>query len=95
MSHEAVETADEAEISEPIKPGEPVYRENPDLKAGQRQRIKAAQDGCDVSIKRTVTDADGNIVSEGDFTSNYRAQPEIWEVGPGTPGVTITQTDED
>ncbi len=87
-----VEVGD-ARISDPIKPGAPVYRENPELKAGQRQRVKAAQDGYDVSIERKVTDADGNIVSDGDFTSNYRSQPEIWEVGPGTPGVTITEDD--
>jgi vancomycin resistance protein YoaR len=83
----------EAQISDPVKPDNPVFRENPDLPTGQRQQVKTAQDGYDVTIRRTVTDGDGNVESDGEFTSNYRPQPEIWEVGPGTPGVTITPDD--
>jgi hypothetical protein len=33
-------------------------------------------------LRRKVTDADGNVVSDGDFVSDYRAQPETWEIGP-------------
>jgi vancomycin resistance protein YoaR len=72
----------EARISDPIKPGDPVVKENPEAPRGSRKMVKKAQDGYDVSIRRTVKDANGEIVSDGDFTSNYRAQPEVWEVGP-------------
>ncbi|HYJ13129.1 MAG TPA: VanW family protein [Thermomicrobiales bacterium] len=89
-----VEVGD-AQVSDPIEPGEPVYRLNDELRSGQRQMVKTAQDGFDVSIHRTVTDADGEVVSDGDFVSTYRAQPEIWEVGPNTQGVTITPSEED
>jgi vancomycin resistance protein YoaR len=72
----------EARVSDPIKPGDPVVKENPEAPPKSRKIVKRAQDGYDVSIRRTVTDADGEIISDGDFTSNYRAQPEVWEVGP-------------
>jgi hypothetical protein len=29
-----------------------------------------------------VTAADGTIISDGDFVSDCRSQPEAWEIGP-------------
>ena len=87
-------TVGEADVSDPIEPGAPVYKENAELRRGERKMVNRAQNGYDVSIRRTVSDADGNVVSDGDFTSNYRAQPEAWEVGPGTPGIEPTATAE-
>jgi len=84
----------EPRISEPKDPGEPVYRENPDLPRGQKRKVQNAQPGYTVYLRRKVTDADGNVVSDGDFVSDYRAQPEAWEVGPGTPGIEPTATAE-
>jgi len=80
----------EPRISEPKDPGEPVVRENPELARGERRKVQNAQPGYTVYLRRKVTDADGNVVSDGDFVSDYRSQPEAWEVGPGTPGVTAT-----
>ncbi len=80
----------EPRISEPKEPGEPVVRENPELARGERRKVQNAQPGYTVYLRRKVTDADGNVVSDGDFVSDYRSQPEAWEVGPGTPGVTAT-----
>ncbi|MDQ3657192.1 MAG: VanW family protein [Chloroflexota bacterium] len=80
----------EPRVSEPKDPGEPVVRENPELARGERRKVQNAQPGYTVYLRRKVTDADGNVVSDGDFVSDYRAQPEAWEVGPGTPGTTAT-----
>lgn len=76
----------EPRISEPKDPGEPVVRENRELANGERRKVQNAQPGYTVYLRRKVTDADGNVVSDGDFVSDYRSQPEAWEVGPGTPG---------
>ncbi len=80
----------EPRISEPKDPGEPVMRENPELARGERRKVQNAQPGYTVYLRRKVTDADGNVVSDGDFVSDYRSQPEAWEVGPGTPGISAT-----
>ena len=80
----------EPRVSEPKEPGEPVTRENPELARGERRKVQNAQPGYTVYLQRKVSDADGNVVSDGDFVSDYRSQPEAWEVGPGTPGITAT-----
>ncbi len=80
----------EPRVSEPKEPGEPVVRENPELAQGERRKVQNAQPGYTVYLRRKVTDADGNVVSDGDFVSDYRSQPEAWEVGPGTPELPST-----
>jgi vancomycin resistance protein YoaR len=72
----------EPRVSEPKDPGEPVERENPELAKGERKRVQIARPGYTVYLRRKVTDADGNVVSDGDFVSDYRSQPEAWEIGP-------------
>jgi vancomycin resistance protein YoaR len=72
----------EPRISEPKPPGDPVQRLNPSLAKGERRKVTNAQNGYTVYLRRLVTDADGNVVSDGDFVSDYRSQPEAWEIGP-------------
>ena len=69
-------------VSDPIDPGEPVERENNDLAPGERRFVSSAQPGYQVVLPRTVTAADGTVISDGNFVSEYRAQPETWEAGP-------------
>ena len=76
----------EPRISEPKEPEEPVERENDELARGERRKVTNAQPGYTVYLRRKVTDRDGNVISDGDFVSDYRSQPEAWEIGPGTPG---------
>lgn len=83
----------EPRVSEPKDPGEPVEKENPDLKPGERKRVQIARPGYTVYLRRKVTDAEGNVISDGDFVSDYRSQPEAWEVGPG--GLTTTPEADD
>lgn len=72
----------EPRVSEPKDPGKPVERPNPDLAKGERKRVQVSRPGYTVYLRRLVTDADGNVVSDGDFVSDYRSQPEAWEIGP-------------
>lgn len=83
----------EPRVSEPKEPGDPVEKENPDLKPGERKRVQIARPGYTVYLRRKVTDAGGNVISDGDFVSDYRSQPEAWEVGPG--GATTTPEADD
>lgn len=71
-----------AQVSDPIPPGDPVERENPSLARGERKWISGSAPGYQVVLPRTVTDADGNVIADGSFVSNYLPQPETWEVGP-------------
>ena len=71
------------QISEPKPVPEPVVRVNHDLGPGERIRVQDAQAGVTVRIRRTVTAVNGEVVADGDFVSDYRSVPEVWEIGPG------------
>lgn len=75
-------TFENAQVSDPIPAGDPVERENPSLARGERKWVSGSAPGYTVVLPRTVTAADGTIISDGDFVSNFVPQPEIWEVGP-------------
>ncbi|MDQ3149101.1 MAG: hypothetical protein M3Q38_04160, partial [Chloroflexota bacterium] len=72
----------DAHVSEPKPVGEPVERENPALAPGERRKVRNAQPGYIVRVRRKVTAADGTVIADGDFVSDYRSQPEAWETGP-------------
>lgn len=71
-----------ARVSDPIKPGEPVERVNSNLAPGERKLVQQAQPGYLVHKRRVITGADGSVIADGDFVSDYVPQPEAWEVGP-------------
>lgn len=71
-----------AQVSEPIEPGPAQERENPDLAPGERKLVQSAQPGYVVSVRRVISSADGEIIADGNFVSDYIPQPEAWEVGP-------------
>lgn len=69
-------------VSDPIEPGKPVERLNAELARGERRFVSSAHPGYQVVLPRKVVAADGTIISDGNFVSDFRAQPETWEVGP-------------
>jgi vancomycin resistance protein YoaR len=71
-----------ARIGEDKPIPDPVERENPELAPGERVKVQNAVAGCTVRVQRTVTAKDGTVLADGDFVSDYRSQPEAWEVGP-------------
>ena len=66
--------------------GEPVYNENPDLPAGSIVQVDWGIDGADVTINRTAYQ-DGYIHIQDRFDTHYEAWSDIFEYGPGTPGM--------
>jgi vancomycin resistance protein YoaR len=72
----------EARLSEPKPIPDPVERVNASLAPGERVKGQNAKAGVTVRIRRTVTAADGSVIADGDFVSDYRSVPEAWEVGP-------------
>ena len=75
-------TFGEAQLSEPSPVPEPVERVNERRAPGERVQVQYAQTGVTVQLPRTVTAADGSIISDGFFVSEYQAIPDVWEVGP-------------
>jgi vancomycin resistance protein YoaR len=53
------------------------------LKRGQRERIEWPVDGKDVSVTRTVRNADGRVVHRDTFVSHYHRMVGIMLVGTG------------
>lgn len=70
----------EPRLSEPKPIPEPIERENPNLAPGERLLVQQASAGVTVALHRTVTAADGSVISDGDFVSDYQSVPEVWEV---------------
>ena len=66
--------------------GDPVYNENPELPAGSIVQVDWGIDGADVTINRTVYQ-DGYIHIQDRFDTHYEAWSDIFEYGPGTPGM--------
>ena len=74
----------ESRVSEPKPVGDAVVRENAALAPGDRRMVQQARPGYEVRVRRKVTGAGGEVISDGDFVSDYRSQPEALEVGPAT-----------
>lgn len=69
-------------VSDPKPIPAPVEKVNVNLAPGERRMVQGSSPGYTVWVRRTVTDADGTVISDGDFVSDYMSQPEAWEVGP-------------
>jgi vancomycin resistance protein YoaR len=64
------------EFSEPVVTNEEkaqdFYQYTNDLAPGQRDRVEYAVDGFDAVVVRTVRDAQGNVIHEDTFRSDYK-----------------------
>ena len=63
-------------------PGDPVYRENPDLEPGSQKTIQSERDGWSVRVTRTILRNGVDLVEEREWVVRYRAQFAIYEVHP-------------
>lgn len=77
-----------------IPEGEPVYHENPNLPSGYVEQVDWGIDGADVTIYRTVYE-NGFIHIQDRFDTHYEAWSDIYEYGPGTPGMPPGGSDDD
>jgi vancomycin resistance protein YoaR len=66
-----------------IQPPDVVYRENPDLPEGKKEKKEYAVEGADITVTRTVT-RNGEVIYLDKFFTRYEPWGEVWECGPGT-----------
>jgi vancomycin resistance protein YoaR len=71
-------------------PNKMIYTDSPELPKGQELQVEYAKDGFDASIKRTVRDKDGNIVSTYTLDSSYAASRNTTLRGTGTENIAGT-----
>ena len=69
-------------LSDPLPPPSTQERPTDSLPAGQRELLQSAAPGVVVTLTRTFR-KDGIVIDEDTFTSEYAAQPEIWQIGTG------------
>lgn len=66
-----------------------------DLAEGDYYLKTTGSDGSQISVTRTVTDMNGNVVKEDLFTSVYTPKNEVYLVGPGTDTSVITESNSE
>lgn len=67
----------------PIPPEKPVYAYDPKLPAGTVVRDESPHDGLKASLGRVVRDANGAVLYENTFVSNFIPWPARYRYGPG------------
>ncbi|MEZ4517324.1 MAG: VanW family protein [Chloroflexota bacterium] len=68
-------------------PADDVWEFDPDLPEGTVEQYDYATEGADVTVKRLVYNADGELIEERDFVSHYIPWPNVYRYGPGVePG---------
>ncbi len=77
-----------------VPEGEPVYNENPNFPPGYVEQVDWGIDGADVTIYRTVYE-NGLVHIQDRFDTHYEAWSDIWEYGPGTPGMPPDGSEKD
>lgn len=56
---------------------------DPDVAPGETEQIDWATQGADVSVRRIVTNADGEVIDDRYFESHYIPYPNTFHYGPG------------
>ena len=59
-------------------------RVDPTMAPGTSRRIESPHNGFNASVSRTVRDADGNVVHQDNWFSDYRAVNGVVVMGPGS-----------
>lgn len=69
-------------VTEIPGPEEDRWEYNENLEPGTVEKIDWATEGADVTIRRTVYNADGDVIEERFFVSNYLPVPNVFHYGP-------------
>lgn len=67
----------------PAAPAEDIWELDEDLEPGTVTQIDWATEGADVSVQRTVYNADGEVIIDETVISNYIPYPNVYHYGPG------------
>ncbi len=68
---------------EPEPPGPPVYEYDPEMAEGAVEKLESAHDGLDAVLERIVRDAEGHVIYEDRFISNFVPWSARYRFGPG------------
>ena len=85
-------------ITEKIEHGEPVYKEDADIKPGETKQVEWATDGLTSVITRIIKDeVTGEIIERKEFKSKFRPWNAVYLVAPGTevPGHEVIRLDQE
>ena len=83
----------EAEYKDIKEPGDPVYKEDATLEAGQIRQVEWAKEGMTATVIRTVTE--NGESREDRIVSVYRPWNAMFLYGPGTVIPGVTDVDEE
>ena len=64
-------------------PEEDVWEFDPDLSEGEWLQIDTAVEGADVTVQRTVLNAEGEVILDEFVISHYIPYPNVYRYGPG------------
>ena len=64
------------------EPPPDIWEYNPDMEPGAIEQVDWAVEGADVSIRRIVRNANGDLLEDDLFISNYIPWPNIYQYGP-------------
>jgi vancomycin resistance protein YoaR len=70
-------------VSDPVRPGEPIYQLDENMPPGTVKQWQTAVDGLTATIKRRVYDAAGALIAEDTFVSRYEPRRAAYRYGPG------------
>jgi vancomycin resistance protein YoaR len=71
------------EWGDPIPPGDPVFEYDETMAAGSVVQLERPKNGLDAVLGRVVKDADGNVIYDDTFVSNFIPWPARYKFGPG------------
>jgi len=67
---------------DPVPPEAPVYEYDPNMPVGTVERLERAHDGLTAVLERVVRDAEGNLLYQDRFVSNFVPWPARYRYGP-------------
>lgn len=73
-----------------VEPKKPLYKKNSDLDPGEIKQVDWEADGADVRVERYVY-RDGAIIISDTFLTHYAPWRAIYEYGPGTDGIPLSE----
>lgn len=79
------EIVKEGVLIENVVPAKPdIWELNEEFEPGQIEQVDWAVEGADVSVGRSVYNANGELIRQDNFVSNYIPWQNIYQYGPGT-----------
>ena len=71
------------------------FESDEDLESGDYYLKTTGSDGSEITITRTVTNVNGEVIKEDTFTSTYAPKDEVYAVGPGTDTGKLIRGEDD